>query len=77
MRLIHLTSAGRFFVVPRTSAQSKQNSIAYADEQGANSSENPASRPVSMAGNGNSDSIMDWLLDLRLEALWPNFEAHG
>lgn len=54
-----------------------QSSITYADEQGANSSENPASRPVSMGGNGSSDSIMDWLLDLRLEALWPNFEAHG
>lgn len=55
----------------------KQSSIAYANEQGASRSENRAIRPVSMGGNGNSDSIMDWLLDLRLEALWPNFEAHG
>eukprot|EP00752_Nemacystus_decipiens_P005943 g5367.t1 len=55
-----------------------ESCIAYADEQGATSSENQASRPVSMGGgNTNSDSIMDWLLDLRLEALWPNFEAHG
>ncbi|CAN0362736.1 unnamed protein product [Pylaiella littoralis] len=54
-----------------------ESSIAYANEQGASRSENRAIRPVSMGGNGNSDSIMDWLLDLRLEALWPNFEAHG
>lgn len=37
-----------------------------------------AARPVSYGrGHGNSDSIMDWLLDLRLESLWPNFEKHG
>ncbi|CAM9813754.1 unnamed protein product [Scytosiphon promiscuus] len=54
-----------------------ESSIAYADEQGATTSENEASRPISMGGNSSSDSIMDWLLDLRLEALWPNFEAHG
>ncbi|CAM9406613.1 unnamed protein product [Ectocarpus sp. 4 AP-2014] len=54
-----------------------ESCIAYADEQGATSSDNQASPLVSMGGNGNSDSIMDWLLDLRLEALWPNFEAHG
>eukprot|EP00903_Cladosiphon_okamuranus_P013094 g12213.t1 len=55
-----------------------ESSIAYADEQGATSSESQASRPVSIGGGtSNSDSIMDWLLDLRLEALWPNFEAHG
>ncbi|CAM9170819.1 unnamed protein product [Laminaria digitata] len=54
-----------------------ESSIGYADAQGATSPEDPATRPVSTPVNGISDSIMDWLFDLGLEALWPNFEAHG
>lgn len=35
-------------------------------------------RPVQFAGgNGHSDTLIDWLLDLRLDGLWPNFEANG
>lgn len=56
----------------------QQSAIEYANEQGAVALEDRASRPVSYGGgNGHSDSIMDWLLDLRLESLWPNFEKHG
>ncbi|CAM9762592.1 unnamed protein product [Ascophyllum nodosum] len=54
-----------------------ESSIAYANAQRSSNSENQAPPHVNLGGNGYSDTIMDWLLDLRLEGLWPKFEAHG
>ncbi|CAM9179838.1 unnamed protein product [Choristocarpus tenellus] len=57
---------------------SLQGGIDYANGQGEMS---PKKGPVHQLsfeeGFGDADSVMDWLLDLRLEELWPSFEAEG